>query len=52
MFQNVPGVVESLKIITAEKSCKIAKYGFDFAKRHVRKKVTAIHIANIMLLRL
>jgi len=48
MFQNVPGVVESLKIITAEKSCKIAKYAFDFAKRHGRKKVTAIHKANIM----
>ncbi|CAG2211592.1 IDH3 [Mytilus edulis] len=48
--ENVPGVVESLKIITAEKSTKIAKYAFDFAKRHGRKKVTAIHKANIMKL--
>ncbi|XP_076091729.1 isocitrate dehydrogenase [NAD] subunit gamma, mitochondrial-like isoform X2 [Mytilus galloprovincialis] len=48
--ENVPGVVESLKIITSEKSTKIAKYAFDFAKRHGRKKVTAIHKANIMKL--
>lgn len=41
-------MVESLKIITSEKSTKIAKYAFDFAKRHGRKKVTAIHKANIM----
>lgn len=48
--ENVKGVVESLKIITAQKSTKIAKYAFDFAVKHGRKKVTAIHKANIMKL--
>jgi isocitrate dehydrogenase len=47
-FQNVSGVVESLKIITAAKSERIARYAFDFAKRNGRKKVTAVHKANIM----
>ena len=42
------GVVESLKIITREKSQRIAKYAFDYATRHERKRVTAIHKANIM----
>lgn len=46
--QGVPGVVESLKIITREKSYRIAKYAFDYATRHKRNKVTAIHKANIM----
>ena len=44
----LPGVVESLKIITREKSQRIAKYAFDYATRHERKRVTAIHKANIM----
>ncbi|XP_072026835.1 isocitrate dehydrogenase [NAD] subunit gamma, mitochondrial-like isoform X2 [Amphiura filiformis] len=48
--ENVSGVVESLKIITAEKSQRIAKYAFDYATLHGRKKVTAIHKANIMKL--
>lgn len=42
------GIVESLKIITRDKSYRIAKYAFDYALRHDRKKVTAIHKANIM----
>ena len=42
------GVVESLKIITRENSTRIAKYAFDYAKSHGRKKVTAVHKANIM----
>lgn len=42
------GVVESLKIVTREKSRHIAKYAFDYATRHQRKRVTAIHKANIM----
>ncbi|CAL1534550.1 unnamed protein product [Lymnaea stagnalis] len=46
----VPGVVESMKIITAEKCKKIAKFAFDYAVQHGRKKVTAIHKANIMKL--
>lgn len=42
------GIVESLKIVTREKSQRIAKYAFDYATRHQRKRVTAIHKANIM----
>ena len=45
---GIVGVVESLKIITREKSQRIAKYAFDYATRHERKRVTAIHKANIM----
>lgn len=48
--ENVDGVIESFKIITEEKSTKIAKYAFDFAVKHGRKKVTAVHKANIMKL--
>src|SRR5438128_3061158 len=46
----VPGVVESIKIITEKASTRIAKYAFEFAKSHGRKKVTAMHKANIMKL--
>jgi isocitrate dehydrogenase (NAD+) len=46
----VPGVVESLKIITEKASTRIAKFAFEHARRHHRKKVTAIHKANIMKL--
>uniref|UniRef100_A0A183SGU9 Iso_dh domain-containing protein n=1 Tax=Schistocephalus solidus TaxID=70667 RepID=A0A183SGU9_SCHSO len=48
--ESVPGVVESLKIITRLNSERIAKFAFDFAKRNGRKKVTAVHKANIMKL--
>src|SRR5256886_9264445 len=44
----VPGVVESLKIITARASTRIAEFAFAHARRHGRKRVTAIHKANIM----
>ncbi|HEY7912484.1 MAG TPA: isocitrate dehydrogenase (NAD(+)) [Blastocatellia bacterium] len=44
----VPGVVESLKIITDRASRRIAHFAFDYARREGRKKVTAIHKANIM----
>src|SRR6202171_1405814 len=44
----VPGVVESLKIITERASTRIARFAFAHARRHGRKKVTAIHKANIM----
>jgi len=44
----VPGVVESLKIITARASTRIAEFAFDYARRNGRKRVTAIHKANIM----
>jgi isocitrate dehydrogenase (NAD+) len=46
----VPGVVESLKIITREASTRIARFAFDHARRHTRKRVTAVHKANIMKL--
>ncbi len=46
----VPGVVESIKIITEKASTRIAKYAFEFAKLTGRKKVTAMHKANIMKL--
>lgn len=48
--QSVPGVVESLKIITRAKSERIAKFAFSFALANHRKKVTCIHKANIMKL--
>lgn len=48
--ESVPGVVECLKVVTAEKSRRIAKFAFDYATRHDRKKVTAVHKANIMKL--
>ncbi len=44
----VPGVVESLKIITATSSTRIAKFAFEYARRHGRKRITAVHKANIM----
>src|SRR5262245_56994326 len=48
--QIVPGVVESLKIITERASTRIATFAFEHARKHGRKKVTAIHKANIMKL--
>ena len=44
----VPGVIESLKIITFEASTRIARFAFDYARRHGRRRVTAVHKANIM----
>lgn len=46
----VPGVVESLKIITEKASTRIAKFAFEYARLHNRKRVTAVHKANIMKL--
>jgi isocitrate dehydrogenase (NAD+) len=46
----IPGVVESLKIITEEASTKIARFAFEYARKHKRKRVTAVHKANIMKL--
>ncbi len=46
----VPGVVESLKIITEKASSRIARHAFEYARIHGRKKVTAVHKANIMKL--
>jgi isocitrate dehydrogenase (NAD+) len=46
----VPGVVESLKIITERASTRIARFAFEYARREGRKRVTAVHKANIMKL--
>jgi isocitrate dehydrogenase (NAD+) len=46
----VPGVVESIKIITAKASTRVSKFAFEFSRREGRKKVTAVHKANIMKL--
>ena len=46
----VPGVVESLKIITERASTRICKFAFEYAVKHGRKKVSAVHKANIMKL--
>jgi len=48
--ESVPGVVESLKVVTATKSYRIAKFAFDYATKFNRKKVTVVHKANIMKL--
>jgi isocitrate dehydrogenase (NAD+) len=44
----VPGVVESLKIITEKASTRIARFAFEYARRERRKTIYAIHKANIM----
>jgi isocitrate dehydrogenase (NAD+) len=44
----VPGVVESLKIITEKASTRIAVFAFEYAMKFGRRKVTAVHKANIM----
>ena len=48
--QIAPGVVESVKVITARASRRIARFAFDLARREKRKRVVAIHKANIMKL--
>ncbi|MEK6335691.1 MAG: isocitrate dehydrogenase (NAD(+)) [Acidobacteriota bacterium] len=44
----IPGVVESLKIITEKASTRIARFAFEFAHSEKRKKITCTHKANIM----
>jgi isocitrate dehydrogenase (NAD+) len=44
----VPGVVESLKVMTDKACTRIAKWAFAYAQKHGRKKIHAIHKANIM----
>ena len=46
----VPGVVESIKVITEKASTRIAKFAFNYARAHGRKRITAVHKANIMKL--
>src|SRR5918997_2041162 len=46
----VPGVVESIKVITEKASTRIARFAFEYARTEGRKKITAVHKANIMKL--
>ncbi len=46
----VPGVVETLRIITEKASTRISRFAFEEARKGGRKKVTAVHKANIMKL--
>ena len=46
----VPGVVESLKVMTEKACTRIARFSFEYARKNHRKKVHAIHKANIMKL--
>ncbi|XP_063219905.1 isocitrate dehydrogenase [NAD] subunit gamma, mitochondrial-like [Bacillus rossius redtenbacheri] len=48
--ESVTGVVESMKVVTQENSERVARYAFEYARKHGRKKVTTIHKANIMKL--
>ena len=45
-----PGVAQGLKIITEKGSTRVAKFAFEYARKHGRKKIHAIHKANIMKL--
>ena len=44
----VPGVVESIKVISEKGSTRIARFAFEYARKHGRKKIHSIHKANIM----
>ena len=44
----VPGVVESLKVTTESACTRISRFAFDYARRKGRRRVTAVHKANIM----
>jgi isocitrate dehydrogenase (NAD+) len=46
----VPGVVESLRVITESSSERIARFAFETARRQGRKRVTCVHKANILKL--
>jgi isocitrate dehydrogenase (NAD+) len=46
----VPGVVESIKVISEKGSTRIARFAFAYARKHGRKKIHSIHKANIMKL--
>jgi isocitrate dehydrogenase (NAD+) len=46
--QIAPDAAISIKMITPEGSRRIVRYAFDYARANNRKKVTAVHKANIM----
>ena len=43
--ENVPGVVESLKVVTEESTARLCRFAFDYARENGRKKVTLVHKA-------
>lgn len=49
-YMAAPGVAQSIKIITEKGSTRIAKFAFEYAAKHGRKRIHAIHKANIMKL--
>ncbi len=44
----MPGVVQSIKLITEQASRRVAEFAFQYAAANKREKVTAVHKANIM----
>jgi len=46
--QIVDGVVQSIKLITERASQRVAEFAFEYARANGRRKVTAVHKANIM----
>jgi isocitrate dehydrogenase (NAD+) len=44
----VPGVVESLRIVTRDAAARIVRYAFEYARHHSRRKVTAVHKADVL----
>jgi isocitrate dehydrogenase (NAD+) len=44
----VPGVIESLKVVTEKASTRISNFAFEYARKFGRKKVTVVHKANIL----
>ena len=49
-YMAAPGVAQSIKVITEKGSTRIAKFAFEYARKHGRKKIHSIHKANIMKL--
>ena len=47
-FKVIDGVVQSIKLITWDASERVARYAFHYAQSNGRKRVTAVHKANIM----
>ncbi|XP_044740887.1 isocitrate dehydrogenase [NAD] subunit gamma, mitochondrial [Chrysoperla carnea] len=48
--ESAHGIVESMKVVTASNSERVARYAFDYARKNGRKTITTIHKANIMKL--
>lgn len=46
----MPGVAQSIKLITEKACTRICEYAFDYAEKMNRKRVSVVHKANIMKL--